>query len=71
MSDTVTAEYVQGIADARDLWRMMPPCDRITEALAVLANIEATMRTFSPGPVKDLLRGERDFWRNQVKRNGK
>lgn len=64
----VTQEYINGIREGRALWRNMSPTEREIDAPAILANVEATMRQFSPGPVKDLLRGERDFWRNQLAR---
>ena len=66
MNRTVTQEYLNGILDARALWRSLTPEERITQAPAHLRNTEATMHTFSLGPVKDMLRGERDFWRGQI-----
>lgn len=68
ISRTVSAEYLTGIVDARQHWRSMSAADRVAHPPAILANIVSTMRTFSPGPVKDMLKGERDFWRNQIRR---
>lgn len=68
---TVTQEYLDGIREGRELWNTLAPECRLEEAPAYLANVEATMRTFSAGPVKDLLRGERDFWRNQIRKGSK
>ena len=66
MKNVVTAEYVQGIVDGRAYFRRFQP-DRAS-LVANVRNLEETMRGFSPGPVKDALRGERDFMRNQIKR---
>lgn len=71
MSTIVTAEYVSGIADARALWRALSEDERTADAAAYLAGTEATMRRFSAGPVKEHLRGERDFWRAQVRRTAR
>lgn len=67
MSNTVTQEYLNGILDARKFWRDLPADERVSDAQAYLDNIKRTMATFSPGPVKDHLRGERDFWAYQIK----
>lgn len=65
---TVSAEYIMGIVEARKFWRHLPPEERVEMAPDFLRNIKETMRAFSPGPVKDCLRGERDFWKHQIKR---
>lgn len=69
-TQTLTAEYVAGISEGRKFWRTMSPTERAIDAPAILANIEDTMREFGAGPVKDMLRGERDFWRNQIRLHG-
>jgi hypothetical protein len=66
---TVTAEYLDGIREGRHLLNALAIVDRTPETFrAYMANVQATMQTFSAGPVKDLLRGERDFWRNQLRK---
>jgi hypothetical protein len=65
MPSTYSAEYIAGIQEGRQLKRLTNP------DLAMMrefhASCVATMREFSAGPVKDLLKGERDFWQNQIK----
>lgn len=63
---TVTAEYLAGIAEGRSyLRRFRPTPDEMRD---VLRNTVETLRGFRSGPVADLLRGERDFWRSQLKK---
>lgn len=65
MTDTVTAEYLDGIREGRAMLRADPTCDK----RAILANVEATIKGFAASsPVGQLLRGERDFWRNQIRK---
>ena len=60
---TVTSEYLMGIREGRETLRRCGP----SVANAELANLNATIRMFgASNPVGQLLRGERDFWRNQV-----
>lgn len=62
---TVSAEYLMGIREGRELFdREKPDLDRMQE---FLASTIATAQEFSAGPVKDMLKGERDFWRNRIK----
>lgn len=61
---TVTQEYLMGIRDARQLFLRYGADD----AHAHLANINLTLKAFdASSPVGQMLRGERDFWRNQIK----
>lgn len=68
MKRKLTEAYIDGIREGRKLWNSLPPETRSIDAPAHLANVEATMRTFSAGLTKDTLRGERDFWRAQIRR---
>lgn len=62
---TLTQEYIDGITEGRAWLRQHSPAD----APAHLANLEATCRMFAAqSPVGQHLRGQRDFWRAQVKR---
>lgn len=66
MSQTVTTEYLEGIREGRN-WLRTNGSD---DACAVLRNLEATCEQFAASsPVGQMLRGERDFWRNWIKRN--
>ena len=61
---TVTQEYLMGIHDARQLFLRYGADD----AHDYLANINLTIKAFdAASPVGQMLRGERDFWRNQIK----
>lgn len=64
---TVTAEYLMGIKEGRDLLRKFG-----TEAITIrdrIDNLKRTMKGFPAStPVGQMLRGELDFWRNQMKK---
>ncbi len=61
----VTASYVDGIRDARLTFK----AEGMEHAVAYLENLNRTIARFgSDSPVGQYLRGERDFWRNQIKR---
>lgn len=62
---TVTSSYLDGIAEGREYLNKYGADD----AAAHVANLEACCREFGPSnPVGQLYRGERDFWRNQLKK---
>jgi hypothetical protein len=59
-----TSDYLMGISEGREMLRRCGP----SIARAELDNLTRTIRLFdSSGPVGQLLRGQRDFWRNQIK----
>jgi hypothetical protein len=61
---SVTSDYLMGIREGRETLRRCGP----EMAHAELENLNATIRMFGAShPVGQLLRGERDFWRNQIK----
>jgi hypothetical protein len=63
-SKTVTQEYLMGIVDARAVFR----AEGMSDAAAHLNNVTRTIKRFdASSPVGQMLRGERDFWRNQIK----
>jgi hypothetical protein len=63
---TVTAEYLMGIREGRETLRR---CG-VNVATQELDNLTRTCRMFgAQSAVGQLLRGERDFWRNQLKNN--
>ena len=64
MTQTVTSEYLDGIREGR-LWFKQYGMDM---AQAHLDTLTRTARAFdASSPVGQLLRGERDFWRNKLK----
>lgn len=65
---TVSAEYLAGIGEGRAIYRE----EGMANAAAHVDNLRATLRGFSgQSPVGQMLRGELDFWQNQIKRAGK
>ncbi len=63
-SKTVTQEYLMGLVDARAIFR----AEGMNDAAAHLDNLNRTIKNFdASSPVGQMLRGERDFWRNQIK----
>ena len=62
----VSQEYVNGIKDGREYFKRFAPSE--SEIKDIIANIRATMKEFSSGPVKDMFKGERDFWSLQLKK---
>ena len=62
---TVTAEYLEGIKEGRAAFKQ----HGLSIAHDELANLNNTIKGFAASsPVGQMLRGERDFWRNQLKR---
>jgi hypothetical protein len=60
----VSAEYIMGIQEGREI------ADKygVVDAADRLDNLNRTIKGFAANtPVGQMLRGERDFWRNQVK----
>lgn len=65
---TVTQAYLLGISEGRAAFRALDPDDDLlADARAMLADCEALLKQSFVGDMRDCLRGERDFWRNQVK----
>ena len=65
MSATVTEMYLEGIKEGRAMLTKYPDISAAEE----LDNLNRTIEGFAASsPVGQMLRGERDFWRNQLKR---
>jgi len=65
MTQTVTAEYLMGITEARKFMRAYPHINPAME----IDTLTATIKLFdAQSPVGQILRGQRDFWRNQLKK---
>ena len=63
-TQSVSQEYLMGIRDARAVFR----AEGMIDAHAHLDNLNRTIKNFdASSPVGQMLRGERDFWRNQIK----
>jgi hypothetical protein len=73
MTQTVSQYYLDGISEGRAMlnaWKAEGMADTDLPALAQahLDNIKRTARSFdAQSPVGQMLRGERDFWRNKLK----
>lgn len=63
MTTHVTQAYLDGIAEGRALMRQ-----GVTPADALPTLTELCRRFDAQSPVGQLYRGERDFWRNQLKK---
>lgn len=62
----VSQAYIEGIKEGRAYLKAFP--DQTPEDIKHhLSNIRKTMRYASP-TVKEILKGERDFWTNQLKK---
>lgn len=65
MSATVSPHYIEGIKEGRASLTK----HGMGIARDELRNLESTIRGFdAASPVGQMLRGERDFWRNQLRR---
>lgn len=64
---TVTAEYLDGIREGRATFRE----HGISVAADCLDTLNRLCRMFdAASPVGQSYRGERDFWRNQIRKHG-
>ena len=63
---TVTDSYLLGIAEGRETFKR----EGLANAAAHLDNINRTIASgfCASNPVGQFLRGERDFWKGQIKR---
>lgn len=69
MTAAVTAEYLMGIKEGRAILQKHGTAE--VSALDRLDNLNRTIKGFATSsPVGQMLRGERDFWANQIKRGG-
>lgn len=67
MANAITQAYLDGISEGR-AWVKK---HGLADAHAHLDNLERTCRMFdASSAVGQMLRGERDFWRNQIKKHG-
>lgn len=61
---TVSPHYLDGIREGREFQRT----HGLSDAQEILDNLNSTIQGFdAQNPVGQFLRGERDFWRNQIK----
>lgn len=69
---TVTENYLEGIREGRSLlkaWQAEGLVDVPALARASIDNLDRLCRQFdAQAPVGQMLRGERDFWRHQLKK---
>lgn len=71
-TQTVTEDYLEGIREGRTLlrqWQMQGEPDIASMARTAHDTTTRLCREFdAQSPVGQLFRGERDFWRNQLKK---
>jgi hypothetical protein len=70
-TQTVSQAYLDGISEGRDFQRFcIAAGDTLDRAFITdhIAAIERTMAQGFSGTMRDFMRGERDFWRNQIKK---
>jgi len=61
----VSQYYLDGIKEGREIFNQSGTVD----ALSRLDNLNSTIKGFAASsPVGQMLRGERDFWENQIKK---
>jgi len=64
MSTTVSQYYIEGIKEGRATFER----NGLAVAQDELRNLDSTIKGFdASSPVGQMLRGERDFWRNQLR----
>lgn len=67
MKNTVTAEYIDGIKEGRSILEKYG-----TDVISIqdrIDNLKSTLKGFSRStPVGQMLLGELDFWKNQLKK---
>jgi hypothetical protein len=66
---TVSQAYVMGISEGRALWRTFEAqgIANLETAREALANCETCLGMGFAADARDMLKGERDFWRQRVK----
>jgi hypothetical protein len=64
MPATVTEAYIMGVRDGREYQTRFKP--GLLDMRNLRDNLQFTMSLFDAGEVKDHLKGERDFWDNQI-----
>ncbi|MDB4726429.1 hypothetical protein OAF54_03240 [bacterium] len=63
---TYSQAYIDGIKEGRQYLNRFK-CNK-HDMQDNIDNIKSTMKGFSVGPVKDMLKGELDFWKAQIKK---
>lgn len=65
-AQTVTLEYLEGIKDGRAMLRCQP--DMTAQDIeGLLENCTTLLKMGFAQPMRDMYRGERDFWKQQLK----
>lgn len=69
MTKTISQAYILGIKEGRALLKANPDFNR-DDMMAILDNIKSTLKMGFASDVAEMLRGERDFWKHQLKIKG-
>ena len=67
--NTVTDAYLLGIREGRDLLRSLDAAPTLNEMRAFADNCATQLKRGFSGEMRDVFKGERDFWLNQIKRS--
>jgi hypothetical protein len=68
-TQTVSQAYIDGILEGRDFKRHCTAAGDTIDRAFITAHIDAIERTMAQGfsgTMRDFMRGERDYWRNQL-----
>lgn len=64
MAGNVSQAYLMGIREGREFLKAFPDCDPAEE----LAACKAMLAQGFSGDMAEFIRGERDFWKKQVRK---
>ena len=70
MTQAVSQAYLLGISEGRSMlncYLAAGDYQGLPDARAMLANCESRLKQGYAGEMRDCIKGERDFWRNQVR----
>ena len=69
MSQTVTHAYLMGIREGREFWQKMEREGRanLETAQECLGHVRECLGMGFAGDLRDMMRGERDFWLQRIK----
>lgn len=63
----VTQAYLMGIREGRDHLKNFPELKDDRQTMQTLATNAAQLMRHHSGDMRELFKGERDFWRNQLR----
>lgn len=69
MPQTVTHAYLMGIREGREFWQLLEREGRanLESARECLGHVQECLAMGFTGEIRDMMRGERDFWQQRIK----